>query len=164
MLANKHIARPFVFSLGLVLAAPALAAGWNSYANSRYGATADVPPGFEQMGPEAANSDGLIFRSHSGGVLTIYGAEVPGRRFEAYVESQMSHEADYNGWNIGASTVTPGWAEYSGVLGGRHLQVRVLSSCNGRQAVTAKFEFNGAPGAEVDRVLRSLRAGSARSC
>lgn len=148
-----------------MLTSPAFAASWGEYKNARYGATADVPPGFEPMGAEATNSDGLIFRSRKGGaLLTIYGADVPGGNFEAYVEKQIAHEKSYNGWKINNRTITPDWAEYTGNVGGRQLRVRTVASCGGRQAVSTKFEFNGNMGRTADRLEKSLKAGPAKSC
>jgi hypothetical protein len=157
--------RILIVLFALLLATPAFAQGWTVYENARFGATADIPPGFAPMGPEATNSDGLIFRSHQGGaLLTIYGANVPSKNFEAYIEGQKSHDTSYNGWNIGDSSVTPRWAEYSGSLGGRQLRVRTITACDGKHALTAKLEFNGSLGSTEARVFRSLTEGAAKAC
>ncbi len=150
--------------LSPVLASAVLAQGWTTYTNARYGAKADVPPGFEPAGPEARNSDGLIFRSHDGGFLTIYGADVPGRNFEAKIQEMMAHEKSYNGWNINAHRITPDWAEFSSDMGSRHLRVRAIASCNGRQVVVTRFEFSGNQKAISDRIKSSLQAVRAKSC
>lgn len=156
--------RTFIIICVLALTFPTHALAWDTYANARYGATASVPDGFEPAGPEAANSDGLIFRSSNGALLTIFGADVPGGDFEAYVAGAMDFDRSYSGWTVTGSTVTPDWAEYAGNVGGRQLRVRVLSSCGGRHAVSAKFEYNGNMNAVVSRVFKSLKAGPARSC
>jgi len=154
-----------IFIFACLLTSSAFAQGWDSYANARFGATASVPPGFLAMGPEANNSDGMIFRSRQGGaLLTIYGADVPGRNFEAYVENQIAHEQSYSGWKIINRTITPDWASYTGSIGSRFLSVRTISSCNGRQAVSTKMEYNGNMGSTVSKVERSLAAGPAKSC
>jgi hypothetical protein len=155
----------FIIIFILLLTFPAMAQGWDSYTNARFGASAKVPPGFAPMGPEAPNSDGMIFRSRKGGaLLTIYGADVPSGDFEAYVEGQIAHEQSYSGWKISGRTITPDWAEYTGSIGGRFLSVRTLSTCNGRQAVSTKFEHNGNMRGDVSKVERSLQAGPASSC
>lgn len=143
---------------------PAVAQQWGSYHNARFGATADVPPGFEPAGPEAVNSDGLIFRSRSGGLLTIYGAPIPGGDFEAFVETAIAHDQSYNGYPIGGQTITPDWAEYWGGASGQNLRVRLEASCNGRIAVVAKLEYSGNLGSVVERVQGSLEAGNASAC
>lgn len=152
-----------IFAFVLTFPAGALAA--DTYANARYGATAIVPDGFDPMGPEQPNGDGMIFRSHSGGaLLTIYGADVPGGNFEAFIKAQIAHEESYNGWSVTGRTITPDWAEYTGSIGGRFLSVRTLASCGGRQAVSTKFEYNGNMGSTVSKVEASLKAGPATSC
>lgn len=166
-LANRinSTMRIFLIVIALLLATPVFAQGWTSYENARYGAVADVPPGYAPMGPEAANSDGLIFRSRQGSaLLTIYGANVPGKNFEAYVEGQKEHDRSYNGWKLGNSSVTPSWAEYSGSLGGRQLRVRTIAACGGKHALTVKLEFNGNMNSETSRVFRSLKEGKAKGC
>ena len=149
----------------VLVTSTAFGQNWTHYENARYGALADVPPGFAPMGPEARNSDGLIFRSQQGGaLLTIFGASVPNKNFEAYIESQKEHDTSYNGWKLGDSSVTPDWAEYSGALGGRQLRVRTITACSGKHALTAKLEFNGNFSSVVSRVFRSLKEGAAKAC
>lgn len=148
----------------MILTQPAVAQQWGSYHNQRFGATADVPPDFAPAGPEAANSDGLIFRTRNGGLLTIYGAAIPGSVFEAFVASAIAHDQSYNGYPISGQTITPDWAEYWGGGSGRNLRVRLESSCNGRIAVVAKLEYSGNLNSTVDRVFGSLEAGSASAC
>lgn len=145
---------------------PAYAQGWSTYDNARYGAHGDVPPGYAPLGPEAANSDGLMFRSDDGtAYLTIFGADVGGKDFETYVRDLIAHEESYNGWGVQGATVTPDWAEFTGSGGGgRQLRVRVLSSCAGRQVVAVKYEFSAGRPNDADRVLRSLSAGTGHSC
>lgn len=147
-----------------LIAQPSMAQQWGSYHNARFGATADVPPGFAPAGPEAANSDGLIFRTRNGGLLTIYGATVPGGDFESFVATAIGHDQSYNGYPIGGQTVTPEWAEYWGGASGRNLRVRLEASCGGKIAVVAKLEYSGNMTSIVDRVFSSLEAGSATAC
>lgn len=149
----------------LVAALPSQAAQWTSYANKRFGVVADVPPGFAPVGPEADNSDGLIFRSHDGlALLTIFGSRVGTRGFEAHMAAAMAQDKSYSGWTIRNKTITPRWAEYSGSNGSRQLRVRTIAACKGRLALSVKIEFNGAMDAMVSRLFRSLRPGPANSC
>lgn len=150
--------------LAMLLSFPAFAQGWTTYENARFGAVADIPPGFVPTGPEAANSDGLIFRSKKGAFITIYGANVPGKNFEAYIDGQKEHAKSYDGWRIRDSAVMGGSAEFSGSLGHRQLQVRTISACDGKIALTAKLEFNGNMNSTVSRVFRSLKEGAAKAC
>lgn len=153
----------FVFALGFV--GPAQSQGWTQYHNQRFGAVADVPSGFAPMGPEAANSDGLIFRAREGNaLLTIFGANVPGGDFARFVEKAMAHDHDYSGWVVRGKTLTPSWAEYSGSHGARQLRVRFLQTCGGRHAVGVKLEYNGTMDNLVARVFRSLHAEATKGC
>lgn len=148
----------------LLFSSPGYAQGWSTYTNARYGATADVPPGFEPAGPEAHNSDGMIFRTPNGGFLTIYGADVPGRDFEAHVRQMIENETSYNGWPIAGSKITPDWAEFWGSMGANQLRVKVLASCDGRQAVVTRFQYSDNMSRLSDRIQNSLKAGPANSC
>ena len=155
--------RSFILIVSFLLTFTLPLAAAETYTNARYGASALVPDGFAPMGPEQPNGDGMIFRSQSGGsLLTIFGADVPGGDFEAFVDSQIAHEQSYSGWTVSGKTVTPDWAEYTGSIGSRFLSVRMLSTCGGRQAVATKFEYSGNMSSTVSKVERSLK--SARSC
>lgn len=154
--------RIVVVLIAALSAGPALAQQWTTYHNARYGATADIPPDFAPSGPEAANSDGLIFRS-SNGLLTIYGASISGS-FEAFVNSAIEHDKSYDGWPVQGQTITPDWAEYWGGGGGRSLKVRIEAACNGRVAIVAKFEMRGRIPSSADRVFNSLHEENGRAC
>lgn len=155
--------RLIILLAALLVSSPAFAQGWSSYHNARFGATADIPPGFEQMGPEASNSDGLIFRSRDGSILTVFGARIPGGDFDAYMADLLAHEESYNGWQIQNRSVTPDWAQITASIGGRQMSLRVEAVCNGTIAIASKYEYSGsAPG--LDRVERSLTAGAASAC
>lgn len=158
----RHMLTGIAVIAGLVV--PALAAEWTTYHNARYGATADIPPSYSPTGPEAANSDGLIFRSTDGSLLTIYGAPIPNRDLAAFVANAIAHDQSYNGWPVQGQTVTPDWAEYWGGRRGQVLKVRIEATCNGTIAIVAKFEANGGSQRDMDRVFNSLTAGSARAC
>lgn len=160
-LLNLVFASALLILLGSSLAQ---AQGWSSYHNARYGASADIPPGFEPVGPEAANSDGLIFRDRQAGLITIYGAPIPGGDFEAFVADLIAHDKSYNAWPVQGSRVTPDWAEYWGSRGPQMLHVRVEASCNGKIGNVVKLEVSALSSRNVDRVLNSLEAKSASAC
>lgn len=155
--------RIILIAIAFIISLPAMAQEWTVYHNERFGATAEIPPAFAPSGPEAANSDGLIFRTRTGALLTIYGAATNGS-FEDFVAKAIGHDQSYNAWPIGGQTITPSWAEYWGSRGGQILRVRIESSCNGRIAVVAKYQGSGVTTSTVDRALNSLEAGSASSC
>ena len=150
-----------------LLALPALAADWGSYTNKRYGASASIPPGFKEMGVEAANGEGQTFRALPGhAILVIYGADVTEGSFEKHVEARIAFDQSYYGWKINDKSVTPSWASYTAAGGQRALAIRILSSCKGRQSVTARLEYDrgSETGNYVSKVLASLKAESGRGC
>jgi len=156
--------RIFIIIISLLISFPAAAQGFSIYENARYGASAKVPNEFKPTGPEANNSDGLIFRNPRGALITIFGADVPGKKFKDFVEKQIGFEKSYHGWNITKQTITPDWAHYFGNVGSRFISVRILSSCNGKQMVATKFEYNGNLSSTVSKVEKSLKANKATSC
>ncbi|MCB9992930.1 MAG: hypothetical protein H6873_04645 [Hyphomicrobiaceae bacterium] len=156
------ILRMAVVLIVVAMTGPALAQQWTTYHNARYGVTADIPPEFAPSGPEAANSDGLIFRA-SNGLLTVYGAPLGGS-FEAFVEAQIEHDQTYGGWPVSGHTITPDWAEYWGGVGGGSLKVRIEAACNGKIAIIAKFEMHGRMPSSADRVFASLHQENGRAC
>lgn len=155
--------RILLIAIACIFAMPAMAQQWTVYHNERFGATADIPPEFAPSGPEATNSDGLIFRTRTGALLTIYGASTSGS-FETFVTNAIAHDKSYNAWPIDGQTITPSWAEYWGSRGGQILRVRMEASCNGRIAIVAKYQGRGSSSSTIDRVLNSLESGTARTC
>lgn len=152
------------FLIAIVLCTPALAAGWTSYTNQSYGASADVPPGYTALGPEAAGGKGQTFaNSQRSANLTIYGDTVPGRNFEAYVEQTISNLKAYEGWIVQAKTVTPDWAELSSGKGGIMLRMRLVASCDASKAAVVKYQGRIDTGL-VPRLFRSLKSGTAPVC
>ncbi len=150
--------------LAILVATPVLAAGWSSYHNQRYGATADIPPGFTRTGPEAPNSDGLTFWNDRGAMVVVFGADVSGGSFEAYAESRYAHARDYDHWSNLAKTITPGWAEIEGSSGHQQMRLRIVSSCNGRQAVAVQYTAPAIDTGTWSHLKSSLKAGPAYSC
>jgi hypothetical protein len=141
-----------------LMAAPALADGWSSYANARYGATADIPPGYTPLGAEAP--EGLTFgNKQRSSLVTVYGANVPGKNFEAFVEQMIKDLHDFEGWNVQGKTVTPDWAELNASSGRTMLRARVVASCDGLTAAIAKYQ-GAVDNSLVSHLFRSLKAGS----
>ena len=150
--------------LALVLASPAFAAGWSSYTNSRYGASADVPPGYTALGPEAAGGKGQTFAdSRHTANLTIYGDNVPGKNFEAYVEQLIRNLKSYEGWTVQAKTITPDWAELSSGSGGNFLRIRAVASCDGSKVAIVKYQGR-IDTSLVSHLFRSLKSGTVPAC
>jgi hypothetical protein len=151
-------------ALAALIAVPVLAAGGSSYHNQRFGATIDIPAGFTPTGPEMANSDGLTFWDKKGAMIIVFGANVPGKDFEAFAESRYAHARDYDHYSDLAKTITPDWAEISGSSGHQQLRERIISSCDGRQAVAVQYTARSISSSIWSSLKRSLKAGPASSC
>src|SRR5437868_9015146 len=93
--------------LWLALAAwigSAVAADWTTYANDRFGATADIPASYKP-GEAPANDDGLRFSSPEGdATISVWGAlaTVMDESFPDYAKRLVSYDKD-DGWDIGYS-------------------------------------------------------------
>lgn len=147
----------FLFLFLLLLPAAALAAGWEPYANPRFGFAVEIPPGFAMV-QEAGNGDG---RSYARGAATLavwghylaegdFKDEVAGRR-ETYRRE---------GWDISYDRETNGWASLSGTRGNTIFYHRVIRLCD--DAVSSfVLEFPKASKPEyspiVSKLVKSLR-------
>lgn len=151
----------------VVLASTALAAGWSSYDNVRFGYSIAIPPGFAGRG-EADNGDGQAFANASGTqVLAVWGGNVVEDDFEAEVAQDMTFAED-EGWNITYRASTPTWASYSGIDGDRVIYVRSIALCGGEQYASFQLEYFVADLAALDpvvnRLVRSFSATGQGSC
>ena len=155
---------------------PALAAGWQSYVNERFGAAIDVPPGFVNDAEAAANGDGLTFHDRSKAAeLLVWGRNLAGRNFkEDAAESAKSERG--RGFNVTYERVhnlslkggAKGWYALSGEASGRVFYEKVVASCRGEQAVAFRLEYPANQKAAfdpiVERLSSSLHAMLARDC
>ncbi len=159
---------PKIIPLFLIILAfaarPGLAQEWGSYHNPVYGAVADVPPGFEPVGPVTIEGAGQLFRDRSGALLSIYGAPIPNGDFSAFVTQTIAADVSLKTWPIGGQTITPDWAEFWGGRNGRTVRVRMEATCNGTLVIATRFEYSGLSSSTADRVERSLTAGPASAC
>lgn len=111
----------------ILVAAPALAAGWDRYENARFGYVIDVPPDFTGNG-ESANGDGQGFQNLSRGQgLVVWGGHALDG-FEGEVAAGLELLVQ-DGWNPGQQTVTPSWASVSAVKGQRIRHLRMIALC-----------------------------------
>lgn len=149
--------RALICFLALALAAPALAAGWGSYGNARFGYTIEVPPDFE-WGKEADNGDGRSFRSGATKLL-VWGGNITEDSFESAVAAARDYSIS-DGWGITYEAVTPSWASYSGTQGKRILYQRMIALCDGQYAAF-RLEYAavdiGVLAPVVDRLVQTLR-------
>jgi hypothetical protein len=134
--------------LTLCLAALALTAtvharelGWSQYQNARFGYVVGIPPGFSGYG-ESDNGDGQTFDIASRGqVLSVWGSMLLEESFEAAVKARMGY-AERDGWNLATQTVTPQWANFSGVLGQRMFNTRMILLCDGQSYAMMTVQYS----------------------
>jgi hypothetical protein len=153
-----------------LLSSSAMAADWSSYANARFGATIDIPPGFVNDVPEPANGDGLTFQSVDGKAkLLVWGNNLVDTDFNQDVAARLKSDME-DGWNISyaAGVAGDGWQVYSGTRQGSLLYAKSISSCNNMQAVHFRIEYPEAQKMVYDSIVprlgKSLRADVAPGC
>lgn len=153
----------FLFLVFLLLGtgqAGAQQGNWTSYYNSRFGTTADVPPGW-RAGPPPENNDGLVFTSPDGQAsLTISGMlnvdEDLGAAFKFYETPNEGEVITYKHRSGGAITV-------SGTKGAQIFYSKHLLSCHNQIWNSIYLEYPSAVKASFDaivaRVAKSLKSG-----
>jgi hypothetical protein len=154
--------RPAGLALSLalmLLALPAIAAGWGHYDNARYGYATDVPPGFVAEG-ESDNGDGQVFSTPTAR-LTVFGANILAADFEAELRDRQA-AATADGWAITYQVSTPNAGSFSGKKGGRILYVRAIALCRGTQLAVLQFDYSRADLAAFDPIVTRL-VGAFRS-
>ena len=155
-----------MLALLMLMATPAIAAGWGHYTNVRFGYAVDVPPGFAGQG-ESDNSDGQVFKTPTA-TLTVFGGNILDGGFEDEVKRRQGY-ATQDGWNLSYQATTPSAASYSGKHGAHILYARMIALCGGTQFAMFEFEYFAtnmkAFDPVVGRLVGSLKAtqGSA-SC
>lgn len=152
----------------LLLASPALAQGWDSYENARFGYVLDIPPGYAGEG-ESDNGDGQMFTSEDGTqTLLAFGGDSIGNGFEDTIATAMQSARD-EGWSLSYERVTPSWASFSGTRNGIIVYARAIALCGGEQFASFQLEYPErdlkAMNPVVERMVRSLEAtGAGASC
>ena len=81
-----------MLALLMLMATPAIAAGWGHYTNVRFGYAVDVPPGFAGQG-ESDNSDGQVFKTPTA-TLTVFGGNILDGGFEDEVKQRHAEALD----------------------------------------------------------------------
>lgn len=143
---------------GLISPVFARELGWSRYENARYGYVAGIPPSFSGYG-ESDNGDGQIFDDAAKGqVLSLWGSMLVEESFEKAVEERVGY-AERDGWNIAARTVTPRWADFSGVLGQRMFNTRVILLCDGESYAMMTVQYSVIHAGEMKDRLPQLEDG-----
>jgi len=140
--------------------AAAQEAAWTSYTNSRFGVTADVPPGW-RAGPPPENNDGLVFTAPDGQAsLTISGMlnvdEDLSAAFKFYETPNEGEVITYKHRSGSAITV-------SGTKDAQIFYAKHLLSCHNQIWNSVYLEYPAAMKASFDaivaRVAKSLKPG-----
>lgn len=155
----------FLLFISLIIAlwlGPAAAqdGAWTSYTNSRFGTTADVPPGW-RAGPPPENNDGLVFTAPGGRAsLTISGMlNIDDDLAAAFAFYEMPNEGEvitYKRRSGNAITV-------SGTKATQIFYAKHLLSCHNQIWNSIYLEYPAAMKASFDaivaRVAKSLKPG-----
>jgi len=154
---STGLASALVLTLALSMAE---AAGWRTYVNPRFGATAEVPSGWK-AGEEPANGDGLDFTSPDGNaVIAVYG----GLNISDTVAEAIADQATPNdGETITYTHTDPHSVVVSGTKGGRIFYRKSILVCRDQIWDSVSLEYPAAEkrayDAIVTHVAGSLRAG-----
>jgi len=170
---SRHSGCYALIAAGLIVAccSVALANGWTTYVNPRFGTRAEVPlNGFSADRPPE-NGDGQSWTSADGkGRISVYGSFiVVAETFRGYREFTLN-TARADGVTITYSAGTGDWFAYSGTRGSVIVYMKALLSkdCTApiahhiylRYPATQRKRYD----AIVTRIANSLRAGRGIDC
>ena len=147
---------------GFSLAASAEESGWATYANERFGTTADYPALFSRRERPPENGDGQAFRTaDERALLRVYGS------YNALNETprQMMQSRRQSGIAYGYQEATSRWFVLSGTRGDRISYVRCALSDKASDVVgCVEIEYPASEAGDwnprVARISRSLRFGT----
>lgn len=146
--------------LGSLAVSPALAQGWRSYANARFGTTIDYPDRF-RPGRPPANGDGLSFTAPDGASFSVWGSHNSLEHDLAGLESFVREGR--TGERITYEQRGPNWFVLSGEAGDAIFYERHLISHGGRIVNGFAIRYPARERAAYDgivaRMSRSFRAG-----
>jgi hypothetical protein len=146
--------RSFLLILFALVTTPALAQGWQTYDNARFGYTIDIPPGFE-VASEASNGDGATFYREAGAMdLFVWGANL----LEDFADEaeQAQAFATEQGYNLTYQATTPQWTSFSGIAAGKVMYQRMQLLCDGQSWAAFRVEYGQRDIAAMDKVIERL--------
>ena len=144
----------------MALIGPASADAWQTYANERFGATADVPADW-RAGEPPANGDGLAFTSADGAArITVSGSL---QTFDTIAEAMASYEAPNDGETVTYRHRGKRSVVVSGTSGDRIFYRKSILSCADTIWNSVSIDYPAADKSAYDalvtHVAGSLRAG-----
>ena len=159
----------FACLLAAAMTTAAVASAWKTYANDRFGATAEVPANYT-AGEPPVNDDGLRFTSPEGdATIAIWGAlaTVQEESFADYALRLASYVKD-DGWTVTYSAGEADWFAFSGSKADRIFYEKIIQACNGQIANHVRLDYPAARKGEFDpivaHVAKSLRSGQGWQC
>lgn len=143
----------------LLTGAAALADGWRTYHNTRFGTTADVPAAWI-MGPEPENNDGRVFTSPDGrAAITVSGVYANVGTGDELASRLVAGEGE----TVTFKKRRGKWVVISGTKGDRIFYRKTLLSCRDAIANDLSIEYPAAEKEKFDglvaHVAASLRPG-----
>ncbi len=142
----------------LIMTTSALAADWTSYANPRFGATIDIPPGFVNDVDPPENGDGLTYHADNGAVeLLVFGNNITADSVAQEFQNDLQYSRD-DKWNITYSKLNPkaGFAAYSGSKDDRIFYAKEIATCKRTQTVQFRIEYPMQKKIEMDSIIARL--------
>jgi hypothetical protein len=148
-------ARALALVAGTMLFAPdALADGWRSYHNDRFGTTADIPAAW-RMQPPPENDDGRIFVSPDGRGEIIVNGNCAG----VVDPDELGYRLrPSEGETIAYKQRKGDWAVVSGTKGDRIFYRKTLLSCGGEIANNFSIQYPASEKSRYDSVVAHVEA------
>ena len=135
---------------------PVFAADWSRYVNPRFGAAADVPPGFSQEGPAEVNGEGRKFRAANGRAsVTVWGGHTISRDFSQEMRTRISTD-EAEGWALTYRSEPPDWAAWGGTRAGFVFYAKSISTCGGNQTANVRLHYPAADIPDFDAIANRL--------
>lgn len=147
----------FILIMLALLTSPAIAQEWQRYEDSNAGYSIEVPAAF------VPSDDGLGF-ARPGKVqsIQVWSGAVSGS-FETTVSSEIV-ALESAAWNMTGQTVTPRWAEISGLKGIQAFKQRMILLCDGTGYAAFRAEYSVADSVEMEPVVAGLMRSLRGNC
>ena len=137
-----------------ISAGPVLAQYWTQYANSRFGYSLDIPPGYEAQGESDGGDGQVFFDPGTTQTLVVWGGYII-EDFESEVQTRIA-DAGGAAWNVTSETITPQWAEFTAIKGMRMLHQRMITGCDGSAYAAYALDYLVVDTARIAEIIEGL--------
>jgi len=145
---------PTLLGATILLATGALADGWRSYHNDRFGTTADIPAAWK-MQPPPENDDGRIFVSPDGRAEIVVNGSYAG----VVEPDELGYRLEPSeGETIAYKQRKGDWAVVSGTKGDRIFCRKTRLSCRGTIANSLSIEYPASEKSRYDSIVTHVEA------